>query len=98
MKLCSLPSYKRNGDVCTFPQFLKSENKSSLLLDSCRYSWSSPVSIEELQRLLGSVKDGNGSRVKLVAGNTGTGMGYYKEVESYNKYIDLRYIPELSLI
>ena len=96
MKLSSLPLYKRNGDVCTFPQFLKSENRSSLLLDSCRYSWSSPVSIEELQRLLGSVEDGNGSRVKVVVGNTG--MGYYKEVESYDKYIDLRYIPELSMI
>ena len=62
VKLSSLPSYERNGDVCTFPQFLKSENRSSLLLASCRYSWSSPVSIEELQRFLGSVEDGNGSR------------------------------------
>ena len=80
MKLSSLPSYKRIGDVCTFPQFLKSENKYSLLLDSCRYSSSSPVSIEELQRFLSSVEDGNGSRVKVVVGNTG--LGYYKEVET----------------
>ena len=35
-------------------------------------------------------------RVKVVVGNTG--LGYYKEVESYDKYIDLIYIPELSMI
>ena len=62
VKLSSLPSYKRKGNVCTFPQFLKSENRSSLLLASCRYSWYSPVSIEELRRFLGYVEDGNGSQ------------------------------------
>ena len=67
-----------------------------MLLDSSRYSWYNPVTIEELRSLLGFVEDGNGTRVKVVVGNTG--MGYYKEVENYDKYIDLRYIPELSVI
>ncbi|KDP42926.1 hypothetical protein JCGZ_23868 [Jatropha curcas] len=34
--------------------------------------------------------------MKLVVGNTG--IGYYKEIERYDKYIDVRYIPELSII
>ncbi|OMO71099.1 Aldehyde oxidase/xanthine dehydrogenase, a/b hammerhead [Corchorus capsularis] len=34
--------------------------------------------------------------MKIVVGNTG--MGYYKELEDYDKYIDLRNIPELSII
>lgn len=96
VKISSLPLYNHNDKICTFPEFLKNETRSSLLLDSRRYSWNNPVSLEELQSLLGSVEDGNGTRVKVVVGNTG--MGYYKEVESYDKYIDLRYIPELSMI
>ena len=96
VKLSSLPLYNHSDEICTFPEFLKNETRSTLLLDSRRYSWYSPVSIEELQRLLGFVEDGNGSRVKVVVGNTG--MGYYKEVESYDKYIDLRHIPEFSMI
>ena len=36
------------------------------------------------------------NRVKVIVGNTG--LGYYKKVESYDKYIDLRYIPELFMI
>ncbi|RVW19332.1 Benzaldehyde dehydrogenase (NAD(+)) [Vitis vinifera] len=96
VKLSSLPLYNHNDEICTFPQFLKNETRSTLLLDSSRYSWYNPVTIEELQSLLGFVEDGNGTRVKLVVGNTG--MGYYKEVESYDKYIDLRHIPEFSTI
>ncbi|CBI24416.3 unnamed protein product, partial [Vitis vinifera] len=96
VKISSLPLYNHNDKICTFPEFLKNETRPSLLLDSRRYSWNNPVSLEELQSLLGSVEDGNGTRVKVVVGNTG--MGYYKEVESYDKYIDLRYIPELSMI
>ena len=96
VKINSLPFYNHSNEICTFPEFLKNEARSALLLDSRRYSWYSPVSIEELQRLLGSVQDGNGSRVKVVVGNTG--MSYYKELESFDKYIDLRCIPELSMI
>ncbi|KAJ7964832.1 putative Aldehyde oxidase [Quillaja saponaria] len=37
-----------------------------------------------------------GTRIKLVVSNTG--MGYYKDTEVYEKYINLRYISELSKI
>ncbi|KAL6316193.1 hypothetical protein AAG906_017740 [Vitis piasezkii] len=84
VKLSSLPLYNHNDEICTFPQFLKNETRSTLLLDSSRYSWYNPVTIEELQSLLGFVEDGNGTRVKLVVGNTG--MGYYKE-ESFSSDI-----------
>ena len=96
VKINSLPFYNHSNEICTFPEFLKYEARSALLLDSRRYSWYSPASIEELQRLLGSVADGNGSRIKVVVGNTG--MSYYKELESFDKYIDLRCIPELTMI
>ena len=96
VKLSSLPLYNHSDEICTFPQFLKNETRSTLLLDSSRYSWYNPVTIEQLRSLLGFVEDGNGTRVEVVVGNTG--MGYYKEVENYDKYIDLRYIPELSVI
>ena len=96
VKINSLPFYNHSNEICTFPEFLKYEARSALLLDSRRYSWYSPTSIEELQRLLGSVEDGNGSRIKVVVGNTD--MSYYKELESFDKYIDLRCIPELTMI
>ncbi|KAL3653258.1 aryl-alcohol oxidase 3 [Castilleja foliolosa] len=66
------------------------------LLSSERYSWYSPVTIEELQSLLDSYVDEDGKRIKLVVGNTGD--GYYKDTEKYGKYIDVRFIPELSKV
>lgn len=39
---------------------------------------------------------GNGKSIKLVVGNTAN--GHYKETEVYDTYIDLRYIPELSVV
>lgn len=63
------------------------------LLNSQRNSWYSPDSVEELRKLL---MVGNSGSTKLVVGNTAN--GYYKENEVYDKYIDLRYIPELSLV
>ena len=95
-KIRSLPLYNHYDTICTFPEFLKNENRSTLLLDSRRCSWHNPVSLEELQSLMGFVEDENGTQVKVVVGNTS--MGYYKEIESYRKYIDLRSIPELSMI
>lgn len=96
-KLGKLPLYDLNDDkVCTYPDFLAG-NKSKIQLDSKKYSWYSPVSLEELQSLLNSsnlIEDGK--RIKIVVGNTG--IGYYKEIEPVNAYIDLRYIPELSSI
>nr|DAD29080.1 TPA_asm: hypothetical protein HUJ06_030548 [Nelumbo nucifera] len=92
--LSRLPFYSHSNEICTFPEFLKREIKSKSLSDFNGYYWYSPASIEELQSLLETEEDGN--RVKLVVGNTG--VGYYKEQEQYKRYIDLRHIPELSLI
>ncbi|KAM4083929.1 hypothetical protein ACB094_08G094000 [Castanea mollissima] len=96
VKMSRLPFYNRNKEICTFPEFLKKEIRSSMLLDSKRFYWYNPVSVKELQSLLESNETNDGSLIKLVAGNTG--MGYYKELEHYDRYIDLRYIPELSSI
>ncbi|KAK6926596.1 Aldehyde oxidase/xanthine dehydrogenase, first molybdopterin binding domain, partial [Dillenia turbinata] len=92
VKVRKLPLCNLKEDICTYPEFLKSRMKLENFLDSKRYQWYTPVKIEEVWGLLQC----GGERVKLVAGNTGT--GYYKELEPYSKYIDLRYIPELSMI
>ncbi|KAJ6717135.1 OXIDASE putative-RELATED [Salix koriyanagi] len=91
-----LPVYDHSLEISTFPEFLKREIKSSLLLDSERYSWCKPATAEELQSLLKSIDADSKTRMKLVVGNTG--MGYYKELERYDKYIDLRCVLELSSI
>ncbi|XP_023898071.2 abscisic-aldehyde oxidase isoform X1 [Quercus suber] len=96
VKMSRLPFYNRNKEICTFPEFLKKEIRSSTLLDSKGIYWYNPVSVKELQSFLESNETDDGSLIKLVAGNTG--MGYYKELECYDRYIDLRYIPELSSI
>ncbi|KAL7113652.1 hypothetical protein ACP275_04G073300 [Erythranthe tilingii] len=75
-------------------------NFASGLLNSERHSWYTPLTIEELQMLLlqhsDRVVEKNGNRIKMVVGNTSN--GYYKETEKYDKYIDLRYILELSVV
>ncbi|KAK0604647.1 hypothetical protein LWI29_017802 [Acer saccharum] len=91
-----LPPYKRQSEICTFPEFLKKENNSTMPLDLSRYCWHSPVSVQELQSLLECNDSNKQTSNKLVVGNTG--MGYYKEVEHYDRYIDIRHIPELSMI
>ncbi|GAB4859898.1 aryl-alcohol oxidase 3 [Ancistrocladus abbreviatus] len=96
IKISSLPFYDRKNEICTFPEFLKQEIMSGKLLDSKRYSWCCPGSIAELQSLLRYCEGENGIRIKLVVSNTGS--GYYKETEEYDKYIDLRCIPEMSVI
>lgn len=93
-KINSLPPYNHKSEACTFPQFLRSEIRSSSFLDPKRYGWYNPATIEELQSLLKANDFGNS--MKLVVGNTG--MGYYKELKCYDKYIDLKYVPELSII
>ncbi|KAI7725027.1 hypothetical protein M8C21_029798, partial [Ambrosia artemisiifolia] len=80
--------------IPTYPEFLKNEYESTTALTHQNKTWYSPVSVEELGSLLESTAAENGMTVKLVAGNTGS--SYYKETECYNKYIDLRFIPELS--
>ncbi|EPS68517.1 hypothetical protein M569_06242, partial [Genlisea aurea] len=66
------------------------------ILNSEKHSWYTPLTIEELQNMLNFDKHENGESTKLVVGNTGD--GYYKETKKYNKYIDLRYISELSAV
>ncbi|OVA00877.1 Aldehyde oxidase/xanthine dehydrogenase [Macleaya cordata] len=95
-KVSKLPLYTPHNEICTFPEFLKRELKSKSLLDSKKHCWYSPVTVEELKGLMESIESENSTAVKLVVGNTGT--GYYKELGHYNKYIDLRHIPELSMI
>ncbi|KAK3021251.1 hypothetical protein RJ639_047523 [Escallonia herrerae] len=97
IKISRLPFYSCSNDqVCTYPDFLKNEYKSAVFLSSERKSWYSPLTIEELQVLLELCSTGHGTRTKLIVGNTGT--GYYKELEQYAHYVDLRHIPELSSI
>ncbi|XP_057782091.1 indole-3-acetaldehyde oxidase-like [Salvia miltiorrhiza] len=90
-RVSKLPPYNPEEDVCPYVQQCREECES--ILNSERLSWFTPVSLEELGSLLIT---GDGASVKLVVGNTGT--GYYKETEKYDRYIDLRYIPELSMV
>ncbi|KAI3822535.1 hypothetical protein L1987_10126 [Smallanthus sonchifolius] len=94
-KLHKLPFYD-SKQISTYPEFLRNERESTTVLNYQNKCWYSPLSVEELGSLLESISAENGMMVKLVAGNTGT--RYYKETEYYNKYIDLRFIPELSTI
>ncbi|KAH0730837.1 hypothetical protein KY285_001744 [Solanum tuberosum] len=94
MKVSKLPPYDPTKNLSTYPMFLKSE--FATILDSSRYPWFSPVSIEELRSFLYSNVTENGASFKLIVGNTGT--GYYKETQRYDHYIDLRHVPELSII
>ncbi|XP_047330185.1 abscisic-aldehyde oxidase-like [Impatiens glandulifera] len=91
LKADKLPFYDRDNQINVFPQFLK--NELGVLK---RQSWYTPTSLLELQVTLKSILAEDSERVKLVVGNTG--MGYYKEIVPFHKYIDLRYIPELSVI
>ncbi|OMO77104.1 Aldehyde oxidase/xanthine dehydrogenase, a/b hammerhead [Corchorus olitorius] len=102
-KLSKLPLYNPNNNNARsrFPEFLNNKNKTGANLMSCQgHHWYSPASLEQLQRLLMQDQHGanyNGqTSVKIIVGNTG--MGYYKELERYDKYIDLKYIPQLSII
>ncbi|KAJ8760383.1 hypothetical protein K2173_015050 [Erythroxylum novogranatense] len=96
VKKSRLAAYDCNREICTFPEILKTEIKSSVFLNSSQFSWYNPTCLEELQNLLKTINNDNGKGIKLVAGNTG--MGYYKELECYEKYIDIRYVSELSTI
>ncbi|KAL3625736.1 aryl-alcohol oxidase 3 [Castilleja foliolosa] len=89
-KIRKLPHYNPNTGK------LGDGFKSTSLLNSEKHSWYSPVTVDELNKLLHSELVENGTRVKLVVGNTAN--GYYKETVKYDKYIDLRYIPELSVV
>nr|CAB3492933.1 unnamed protein product [Digitaria exilis] len=92
-----LPGYN-SGAVCTFPEFLKSEIKASVEQATVLVSddgWYRPKSIDELNRLFESNSFDENS-VKIVASNTGSGV--YKDQDLHDKYIDIKGIPELSVI
>lgn len=93
VKVKRLPFYNPNDEFCTYPDFLEG---NKMHLDPEQYAWYTPASLEGLQSLLSSNPMKDGKRIKLVVGNTGT--GYYKELETFDRYVDLRYIPELSMI
>ncbi|XP_078162547.1 indole-3-acetaldehyde oxidase-like isoform X1 [Carex rostrata] len=96
----SLPNYSIGG-VCTFPDFLKAEIKSTLSTSNSQeseiieYGWHRPKSIEHLHALFSSDLF-SANNVKLVVGNTSSGV--YKDQDLHEKFIDLRGIPELSII
>lgn len=98
-----LPPYKE-GSIGAFPEFLKAEIRASLRIDKCmsatvmagsESSWHRPRSVEEYYRLVAS-DSFDGSGTKVVAGNTSSGV--YREAEVYDRYIDLRDIPELNSV
>ncbi|PNX92579.1 abscisic-aldehyde oxidase-like protein, partial [Trifolium pratense] len=94
VKLSRLPRYDHHHKSIKFPMFLK-EIKNDLFIASEKHSWHRPTSLKELQSLL-ELNRANGTRIKVVVNNTG--MGYYKDKEGYDKYIDLNGISELSKI
>ncbi|CAI9105906.1 OLC1v1004936C1 [Oldenlandia corymbosa var. corymbosa] len=94
--LSKLPSYDPSLTVNEYPDFLKDRLKLAVKLDSNNYSWHSPTSLAELRSFLNTNLVDDGSSIKLLVGNTG--IGYYKDLQHYDKYIDLRHIPELSII
>ncbi|TVU44661.1 hypothetical protein EJB05_04108, partial [Eragrostis curvula] len=99
-EVSKLPGYN-TGAVCTFPDFLKSEIKSSVEqangapVAASDDGWCHPKSIQELHRLFDSNWYDENS-VKIVASNTGSGV--YKDEDLYEKYIDIKGIPELLVI
>lgn len=90
-----LPFYSSEG-LCSFPEFLKTEIKSSVGCQSLIGGrWHFPKSIEELCHLLNSELV-SANRVKLVCGNTSSGV--YRELDFYDHFIDLRGVSELNVI
>ncbi|XP_020525175.1 indole-3-acetaldehyde oxidase isoform X2 [Amborella trichopoda] len=104
-----LPPYNQHK-VCTFPEFLKPETKLTYEfsernlnlvdkngMDELRdRTWASPSSMRELLNVLASEANENGAQVKIVAGNTSSGI--YKRPETCCRFIDIRHIPELLVI
>jgi abscisic-aldehyde oxidase len=98
----SLPRYIE-GSIGAFPEFLKAEIRASSGIDHCTpaamirngSTWHWPRSVEEYYKLVASGLFGK-SRIKVVAGNTASGV--YRDAEVYDGYIDLRGIPELNSV
>ncbi|KAI9116831.1 hypothetical protein K1719_012197 [Acacia pycnantha] len=94
VKVSRLPKYDHHHKKTKFPEFLK-EIKPEVFMASEWHNWLSPTSLKELQGLL-EPNNSAETKIKLVVSNTG--MGYYKDTESYDKYINLKGISELSKI
>ncbi|KAK1272259.1 Indole-3-acetaldehyde oxidase [Acorus gramineus] len=92
-KVEALPVYDPDS-VPAFPEeFLNGEiSKYSELGDR----WFLPTHIEEIYGLYNGGGGGGDGRVKLVVGNTSSGI--YKNYERIDRYIDLRNVAELSEI
>ncbi|CAH2060807.1 unnamed protein product [Thlaspi arvense] len=93
--LKSLPPYNpKDHLVTTFPEFLKKKKKVDNGLDHSRYHWTTPLSVVELYKVMEFANSGDS--LKLVVGNTGT--GYYRDVDQFDRYVDISHIPEMSKI
>uniref|UniRef100_A0A0D9VZZ9 aldehyde oxidase n=1 Tax=Leersia perrieri TaxID=77586 RepID=A0A0D9VZZ9_9ORYZ len=91
-----MPAYSGDaGAVPAFPEFLKSEIRSSVGGAVTGDGWFHPKSVEEFNRLFDSNLFDEMS-VKIVASNTGSGV--YRDQDLHDKYINISKIPELSAI
>ncbi|CAI8586577.1 unnamed protein product [Vicia faba] len=95
-KISKLPQYDRDRDHknIEFPMFLKEINHDLFIVSEKHY-WHKPTTLEELQRLI-EVNHDNATKIKIVVHNTA--MGYYKDRQGYDKYIDISGISELLKI
>ncbi|CAL5190349.1 unnamed protein product [Lathyrus oleraceus] len=95
-KISKLPRYDRNHDRknIEFPKFLKDINHD-LFIASEKHYWHKPTTLKELRRLI-KLNHCNKTKIKIVVHNTA--MGYYKDRQGYDKYIDISGISELLKI
>ncbi|CAK9314082.1 unnamed protein product [Citrullus colocynthis] len=96
VNLSKLPPYTQSNSLFSFPEFLKKELRPVSFMDSKGCSWLNPVNIKDVNRLLECNEASNTSKTKFIVGNTE--VGYYKEFEQVERYINLKHIPELSVI
>ncbi|WOH14751.1 hypothetical protein DCAR_0934274 [Daucus carota subsp. sativus] len=95
-KISKLPFYNPKDDICAYPEFLKVEVDAAMCLNVNGKSWHSPLTLKELESSIEIDMAADGTQTRLVVGDTG--MGYYKELDHYENYIDLKKVPELSSI
>ncbi|KAK1394673.1 indole-3-acetaldehyde oxidase-like [Heracleum sosnowskyi] len=95
-KMSKLPFYNPKDDICTYPEFLKRELESTMCLNINGKSWHSPLTLKELESSIETDMATDSTQSRLVAGDTG--RGYYKELDHYDNYIDLKKVSELLSI
>lgn len=107
--ICTFPDYLKSEIKSVSATFSNSSSGHQNVLDMTSLiisnnsegttlienQWYNPNSIDDFYKILDS-NEFTESTVKIVVGNTGTGI--YKEQDLYDKYIDLKGIPELSVI